>query len=106
MLCQEVCPQNERVKPMPVRTDIGNVGASIPVLGILSMDETQYRTQYRDNQMTRPWIRFPAIQRNALLCLGHLHDKKAVPVLQTYLRSSDPVLAQTAGWALSRIAHG
>ncbi len=104
--CQDVCPRNERVTPMPVRTDIGNVGASISLIDLLNMDETEYRTRYRDNQMTRNWIRFPAIQRNALLCLGHLPDRETLPIMKTYLKSSDHILAQTAGWALSRIAHG
>jgi epoxyqueuosine reductase len=106
MSCQEVCPLNERVKPLPARTDIGYVGPSIPLLDILTMDETQYRRQYKDNQMTAHWINFSAIQRNALLCLGHLQDNSMRSLLHTFLRSDDPVLAQTAGWALSRTVHG
>lgn len=106
MLCQEVCPQNEHVIPVPVRTDIGNVGPSVPLVEILNMHDAQYRTQYQDNQMTSRWVPFSAIQRNALLCLGHVRDRETMPLLKNFLKSSDPVLAQTTRWALSRINHG
>lgn len=106
MRCQEVCPSNEQVKPQPVRTNIGYVGASIPLVDILTMNEAQYRIKYQDNQMTARWNNFSAIQRNALLCIGNLLDKEMKSLLHTFQGSADPVLAQTAAWSLSRIAHG
>ena len=104
MVCQEVCPKNEEVKPLPVRTDIGTVGASIPLREILSMDEAQYREKYRNNQISAHWIRFPAIQRNALLCAGNLHDDTMRSILHRFQVSKDPVLAHTARWAYSRVS--
>lgn len=103
-ICQDVCPENTTVKPHQPRTDVGYVGASLPLIEILHMDDEQYRTRYPNNQMTAHWIRFKAIQRNALLCLARAQDKTAIPILEKYAKCDDPVFNQTAQWALRTLS--
>jgi epoxyqueuosine reductase len=100
--CQDVCPANRHVQARQPRTDIGFVGPSVPLNGILKMSEQQYRTKYASNQMTAPWINFKAIQRNALVALGNIHDQGTLETLREYSQHEDPVLRQTALWALAR----
>lgn len=98
--CQDICPRNIEVKPYRPRTDVGYVGPSFPLFEILSMDDRDYRTRYPNNQVTAHWIRFKAIQRNALLCLAHTPDKAGILVLEEFAKCNDRILAQTAQWSL------
>ncbi len=103
-ICQEVCPENAAVTPHKPRTDVGYVGASLPLIEILHMDEKQYRTRYPNNQITAHWIRFKAIQRNALLCLARTQDKTAIPTLEKYAQCDEPVFSRTAQWVLGTLS--
>ncbi|KPK69621.1 hypothetical protein AMJ87_10210 [candidate division WOR_3 bacterium SM23_60] len=98
--CQDVCPKNVDVKPNRPRTDVGYVGSSFPLFEILRMNDRDYRTRYPNNQVTAHWIRFKAIQRNALLCLASTSDKAGIPVLKEFAKCNDRILAQTAQWSL------
>ena len=99
--CQDVCPANSVVKPVQPRTNIGYVGPSISLLEILAMEEAEYRMKYAHNQITAEWIRFKAIQRNAIVALGNIRDPATLPMLQKLTKDHDTVIAQSAKWAIS-----
>jgi epoxyqueuosine reductase len=98
--CQDVCPANRAVIALPPRTDTGYVGSAVPLLELLSMRETQYRSTYADNQITARWVDFRAIKRNATIALGNIRDPKTLPVLQTLAKNNDEVIARSAMWAI------
>lgn len=100
--CQDMCPVNVKVPARAPRTNIGHVGASYSALSILQMDEDHYRREFADNQMSADWINFNAIQRNALLVLGHYRDRTTLPTIEKFTGSSDPLLSCTASWILKR----
>jgi len=100
--CQEVCPLNKKIKPESPKTEIGNVGAYIPLIEILQMDEKTYRKSYPDNQITAYWINFAAIKRNALICLGNIRDKMTISVLKAFTKDTNPMLKNTAIWAINQ----
>jgi epoxyqueuosine reductase len=99
-LCQDVCPANQNVTAQHPRTDTGYVGPSISLCEILGMNEGQYRRKYTNNQITAKWINFKAIQRNAIVALGNIRDRETLPLLERLAMNNDPVLAQSAGWAI------
>jgi epoxyqueuosine reductase len=99
-LCQDVCPANLDVAAREPITNIGCVGSSISLREILEMDETQYRRKYANNQITANWINFKAIQRNAVVALGNIRDPKSLPVIEKLAKNNDPIIAQSARWAL------
>lgn len=99
-LCQDVCPANSHVHGSLPRTDIGFVGPSIPLAQILTMQEDEYRKKYANNQMTARWINFRSIQRNALVALGNIRDRKTLPLLDRISKSADEVLTRSARWAI------
>ena len=98
--CQDACPANSNVKPTPPRTNIGYVGTSISLPEILAMEEAEYRMKYAHNQITAEWIRFKAIQRNAIVALGNIRDQKTLPVLEKLAKHQDEVIAQSAKRAI------
>jgi epoxyqueuosine reductase len=103
-ICQDVCPVNKSVKPFDrPRTAIGNVGPSLSLLDILHIDEKTFRTAYANNQVTASWINFPAIKRNALICLGHAGDRSALRTVREFIRHNDRIIAAAARWALNRL---
>lgn len=103
-MCQDACPVNKIVKPFDrPRTAIGNVGPSLSLLDILRIDEKTYRTAYADNQVAADWINFPAIKRNALICIGHAGDRSALDTVREFARHDDQILAAAARWALNRL---
>ncbi|MEO0216133.1 MAG: tRNA epoxyqueuosine(34) reductase QueG [candidate division WOR-3 bacterium] len=100
--CQDVCPVNKNIKPAPSKTNIGVVGAYLPLIEILRMDEREYRQRYRQNQISARWIHFNAIKRNALLALGNIRDKKTIPWIKKFTADNSGLLKKTARWALSQ----
>ncbi len=105
-ICQDICPKNKTVKSFSPRTELGYVGQSIPVRDILQIDDATYRQRYPNNQITAKWIRFKAIKRNALLCLGHTKDKSILPLLDQFAQSEDKVFSHTAQWAIGNSCGG
>lgn len=100
--CQDACPANRHVRAQEPRSDIGYVGPSASLKEILTMSEESYRRKYARNQMSARWIDFRAIQRNALVALGNVRDSETLPLLRAFGKHSDPVLKQTAAWAVDR----
>lgn len=97
---------NSKVKARAPRTEIGLVGASIPLYDILSLSEDEYRKRFAQNQISAHWINFPSVQRNALIALGNIGDASAIPLLKQYQQHQNEILVHTANWALNRLDHG
>ncbi len=104
--CQDVCPKNRDVKPQPPKSDIGYVGPGLPLLKILDIEEDEYRRKYPKNQITASWIDFRAIKRNALIGISNTKDNRFLPVLKKFTNHPDPVIAQTAHWAINNLNNG
>ncbi|MFA6318048.1 MAG: tRNA epoxyqueuosine(34) reductase QueG [Elusimicrobiota bacterium] len=105
--CQQVCPKNAAVRPSPRAVASGAVGPSIPLIPLLSMTESGYRTAFAGNQIAARWVRFEAIRRNACLALGNAADPAAVPALAGTLAADPSVLVRGhAAWALGRLGRG
>ena len=64
------------------------------------MQEDEYRKKYANNQMTARWINFKSIQRNAIVALGNIRDRKTLPLLDRISKNGDEVLTRSARWAI------
>jgi epoxyqueuosine reductase len=100
--CQEVCPVNKKVKGEAPKTEIGVIGAYLPLIEILNIDEETFRRKYGNNQISASWIDFNALKRNALIALGNIKDKKTIPLIEKYLKADNPILKDAAHWALKQ----
>ncbi|MEW6685442.1 MAG: tRNA epoxyqueuosine(34) reductase QueG [Candidatus Edwardsbacteria bacterium] len=101
--CQDVCPKNAGVLPKERKPKYGEVGSCLPLIPLLEMTEEEYRTKYKNNQMTTRWIHFDCIKRNAVIALGNIGDSVAVPVLKEMLKDKNPMVRTHATWALEKI---
>jgi len=100
--CQEVCPQNRKVKPKKYKPENGYIGSRIPLIPLLQITEEEFQNYFAYNQIAmRPR---EAIKRNAVLALGNIGDTKAVvPLIRTLQEDDSPMVRGHTAWALSKI---
>lgn len=113
-ICQEVCPYN-RAAPTSLleqfepRQSDSQPSLLLPELEWLAgLSEAQFRTIFRGSAIKR--AKWRGIVRNACIALGNAklsrsrtRDAHAIAVLEKRAKDPDPVIAESAGWALSRI---
>ncbi len=108
-VCQEVCPWNQR-RARAVPSDPHGLRARLaprapwpaPSLAwILALDESAWRAATRRTALRRAKHR--GLLRNALVAAGNAGDASLVPLVRRYAEGADPLLAEHAAWALSRL---
>jgi epoxyqueuosine reductase len=103
-ICQEVCPWNRGVEKRRAGADPGT-GAE-PVVSLadwLTADGEELRRRFARLFVPRNDPRW--LRRNALVALGNTGRPEHAPLAEPYASGDDPVLADTAVWALARIAE-
>jgi epoxyqueuosine reductase len=115
-ICQDVCPWNRRAPTtslaefQPRTFDAGGELRSLyrpKLTALAAINEDDYKSAFRGSAIRRAKHR--GIVRNACIALGNAsfenseEHKEAVAVLQGLSASTDPVISESALWALSRI---
>jgi epoxyqueuosine reductase len=101
-ICQDVCPWNRRApvtlrEGMLPRHELVN-----PALDWLaSLDEADFRRSFKGSPLER--TRRKRLHRNVAIAMGNSGEERYLPQLERWSTSEDPVLAEAAQWALSRI---
>lgn len=98
--CQDVCPLNKKVIPVKELSPYGVMGPGMPLLPLLEMEEKEFREKYRGNQVSAKWVDFNAIRRNAVISIGNLKEKKAIPLLK---RLEDNEIKNYIRWAMEEL---
>lgn len=101
--CQEVCPNNQHVKPIekgiPENSlECGHNPALLPLL-IISEKEFEKYAEYWE--FINPKLEY--LQRNVIIALGNLQDAVAVPALKKLLHKGSPLLKEHTEWAIDMI---
>ena len=113
-ICQDVCPYN-RSAPMsplkqfrPRKFDSRKTLLAPELEWLAGLSEEEFRERFRGSAIKR--TKWTGIVRNACIALGNAglsraraEDARAIAVLEGRARSEDPVIAESAQWALSRI---
>jgi len=101
-MCQEVCPWNRKplaghgAMPAPPT-------ATLDLVDVLTMRETDFRTRFRHTPLWRATWR--GLARNAAVVLGNLHDPVARPALQQAAENHpDALTREHAAWALDQLS--
>jgi epoxyqueuosine reductase len=102
-VCQEVCPWNRRFARPAREPAFSPVHATLDLVEMLALDETKFRSRFRETPLWR--TRRAGLLRNAAVVLGNLGDPTAVPALERALSDPEPLVAEHAAWALSRLAE-
>jgi len=100
--CQEVCPQNRKVKLKKYKPEYGYIGSKIPLIPLLQITEEEFQSYFAYNQIAmRPK---EAIKRNAILALGNISDPRAVvPLIKVLQEDDNPMVRGHTAWALGKI---
>jgi epoxyqueuosine reductase len=102
-VCQDVCPWNRPIERRRA-TDAPPAGSQ-PVVSLLDWLECDGGELVQDlDRLYVPrkdprWLR-----RNALIAAGNVGTEAVRPIVEAYAESDDPILRETATWALERIA--
>jgi epoxyqueuosine reductase len=99
-VCQEVCPWNRKAPAataFPARADL----EALDPIELLGLSEPEFRQQFRGTALTRP--KRAGLLRNAALVLGNRGDASALPALRRALDDAEPMVRETARWAIARI---
>jgi epoxyqueuosine reductase len=110
--CQSCCPHNarlgaagERAAPASVAAPArGELGPSISVRALLSMDAAERKTLFHGTAMGMSWIPDAALVRNALVAAGSRGDPAVTAVVKRYVDAGEPAVRSAARWALRRLA--
>ena len=102
-ICQDVCPWNRRAAttsdphfaPRQVAPDLAALAA---------LTETVFRDMFRGTPVTR--ARYSGFLRNVATAIGNSGNARLLPALQQLSGSPDPLVAEAAAWALSRLPRG
>ena len=101
-ICQDVCPWNRGVErrrsgfPMPE-----DAVPNVSLVDWLTRDGADLTSELDRLYVPRNDPRW--LRRNALHALGNTGAEDALPELEAYVAADDPILAEAAAWALSRI---
>jgi epoxyqueuosine reductase len=103
-ICQDVCPWNRGVERR--RTGLPLPGDAVPNVSLvewLSGDSDAFASELDRLYVPRNDPRW--LRRNALVALGNTGPADALPLADGWATSDDPMLAETAGWAGTRIVE-
>lgn len=99
-VCQEVCPWNRFAVAGSVFPKF--IESTQPLEDLGRLDESTFKRRFGNTPLSRAKRR--GVVRNALLAMGNSRDPRFRPVLERYAKDPDPVLAEQAGWSLSRLS--
>jgi epoxyqueuosine reductase len=100
-ICQEVCPWNRRFARPTLEPAFSSLHATLELVGTLALDENAFRSRFRETPLWR--ARQAGLKRNAAVVLGNLGDPAVIPTLERALSDPEPLVADHAMWALSRL---
>jgi epoxyqueuosine reductase len=102
-ICQDVCPWNRGVEKR--RSDVEAADkrdASVSLREWLERDGDELVADLDRLYVPRNEPRW--LRRNALIAAGNVGSAELVPAVERHAEGEDPMLRETAGWALERMA--
>ncbi|HEU4963703.1 MAG TPA: tRNA epoxyqueuosine(34) reductase QueG [Bacilli bacterium] len=101
--CQVVCPKNKDVSfGTAIEFDPEPEYAFPDLMKLLELSNRQFRREYGDSAWS--WRGVRVMQRNAIIALGNMREKQAIPKLLELLEQDDSaVIRGTSAWALQQI---
>ncbi|MFN3324172.1 MAG: tRNA epoxyqueuosine(34) reductase QueG [Bryobacteraceae bacterium] len=99
-ICQDVCPWNRRA---PITSDPAFAPRMLapPLEDLAALTEEEFRRIFRDSPVARP--KYRGFLRNVAVAMGNSGLAKFREPLGRMAQHTDPVVAETARWALGRI---
>lgn len=103
-ICQDVCPWNRGIEKRRQGDSVPDGASStVSLLDWLDRPGDELMAEFDRLYVPRNEPRW--LQRNALVAAGNVGSDELVPSVERHLDETDPMLHETAVWALSRIAE-
>jgi epoxyqueuosine reductase len=100
-ICQQVCPWNHKSQKKTINKNPSTISID-EMISILKMDQIQFQNRYGETSLARS--KLPGIQKNVLIVLGNLGQKKMIPEIQNTLNTSeDPEIIEASTWAIEQL---
>jgi epoxyqueuosine reductase len=100
--CLAVCPWNRFARAGSMMAEHRRAGLEAPELvELLSLDEAGFRARFARTPISRAKRR--GFLRNVCVALGNVGGAEALPALQRAASDPEPLIAEHALWAISRI---
>ena len=101
-ICQDVCPWNRKAPATSLPDFQPQPELVNPALDWLAaLDSPQFAQTFRGSPLRR--ARLSGLRRNAVVAMGNSGNPKFVSSLERLSSDPDPLVAQHAAWALSRL---
>jgi epoxyqueuosine reductase len=106
-ICQDVCPWNNKAgNALPTSLPEFQPQEELfhPDLHWLAqLDEDAYRRVFRGSPVKR--TKYSGLRRNVAIAMGNSGEKNFLPDLQEMAGGSDPVVAEHAVWAITKLEN-
>jgi epoxyqueuosine reductase len=102
-ICQDVCPWNRKAPATSAVEFQPRDGLVNPALEWLAqMNAEEFRETFRASPIRR--AKRSGVRRNAVIAMGNSGNRKFLPVLEELETDDDPVVAESAQWAVARLS--
>jgi epoxyqueuosine reductase len=102
-ICQDVCPWNRKAPATSAAEFQSREGLVNPALDWLAeMSTEEFRETFRGSPIRR--AKRTGLRRNAAIAMGNSGNRRFVPALQKLSADEDPVVAETAKWAIEQLS--
>ena len=106
-ICQDVCPWNARARRSEPVVDPELTPREPlihpPLLELAALSEKEWEAMFFGSPVKR--ARFAGFRRNLAIAMGNSGDPSMRPQLRAWAAEPEPVLRETAQWAIGRIDH-
>lgn len=101
-ICQEVCPQNKKLKSIYNESFKADAQTAFPDIGkLLQMSNKEFKEKFK--KTAAGWRGKKVLQRNGIIALGNSKDKRGLPILEEMLKDSRWEIKYYTNWALRQM---
>ncbi|OYQ34699.1 tRNA epoxyqueuosine(34) reductase QueG [Sandarakinorhabdus cyanobacteriorum] len=101
--CLSVCPWNRFAQATEEPAFLPRAELTAPKLAeLLALDDAAFRALFSGSAIKRIGVK--RFLRNCLYAAGNSEEPALIPAVQVYVGSADPVVAEAARWAMTRLA--
>ena len=98
--CQTACPHNAKMSPS-IEDDLLPRHGWVELDELLASEDEAIMNRFIGTPLRRP--KAAGLRRNALIVLGNSGQEAALSAIEPYVDSRNPVLQETARWALGEV---
>jgi epoxyqueuosine reductase len=99
-ICQDVCPWNRRA-PVSQEPAFAPAHFAPPLERLAGLSEEQFREMFRASPISR--ARYAGFLRNVAIAMGNARQERFRAPLQKLAAAPEPLLAESARWALRQL---